>query len=226
MYKYALLMVACLSAPSAVAQDLSFYLRGNLGLGYSRDVRGGLASNTGFGGDLGQSGLIEGAFGLKIPGIARLEASLAHRGGLRGDGSALVGGTRIASQAKIRSTALMAHAYYDFPVFWRLSPYVGLGGGFANNRMGDVRRQLSSGAFGTVALPSERGDARTDFAWALMAGTGITVTDWLTLDLGYRYFDGGRVRSSGQEVGGAALTGRLAARVRLHEILAGVRIGF
>ena len=99
-------------------------------------------------------------------------------------------GTDLAPQDFATTTALM-NAYYDFPVSDTASPYVGagLGWGWA----GDGKAGDDDG-----------------FAWSLMAGLNLRMTDSIMADVGYRY------RNIG--VSGDNLND--------HAVLAGMRFSF
>lgn len=93
--------------------------------------------------------------------------------------------------ADITSAVFLANGYVDLGTWYGLTPFVGVGLGFANNRvsnMVDVDHQL--GGYGYAGDKS-----KTNFAWALMAGLGYNVSQNLKLELGYRYLNLGDVES-------------------------------
>ncbi|MGH6856886.1 MAG: outer membrane protein, partial [Methylocella sp.] len=74
------------------------------------------------------------------------------------------------------------------------------------------------GTFIFTDFDHSQSSMRYDFAWALMAGVAIAMTDRAQLDIGYRYLDLGSVPVlSG--VAGTSVT----QRVRASEVRAGVR---
>lgn len=89
------------------------------------------------------------------------------------------------------TTTALANAYYDFQVSDIASPYVGAG--------------LGWGWAGDGKLGDDDG-----FAWSLMAGLNLRVSDSVVADVGYRYRDIG--------VSGENLTD--------HAVLAGLRFSF
>ncbi len=109
------------------------------------------------------------------------------------------------------STGLgMANAYVDLGTFCALgclTPFLGAGVGFAQHTVRGVTDQgVINSAFyqagtGTVFLTSTptlataNSQSRTNFAWALMAGVAYNVTPNVTLEVGYRYLNMGRVES-------------------------------
>jgi opacity protein-like surface antigen len=89
------------------------------------------------------------------------------------------------------TTTALANAYYDFPVSDIASPYVGAGIGW--------------GWAGDAKVGDDDG-----FAWSLMAGLNLRMTDSIVADVGYRYRD---IMVTGED-----LTD--------HSILAGLRFSF
>lgn len=86
----------------------------------------------------------------------------------------------------------MVNAYADIGNFYGITPFVGVGVGFANHRVTgfqDVGFINGAGGFGYASPTSS-----TQFAWALHAGLAYTVTDNLKLELSYRYLDMGNAR--------------------------------
>ncbi|MEZ6024235.1 MAG: outer membrane beta-barrel protein [Hyphomonadaceae bacterium] len=71
----------------------------------------------------------------------------------------------------IEVTSLMGNLYYDFNRDGRFRPYVGAGVGVGHIEF--------------------FGEDDTGFAWQVMAGIGIPLSERLTLDLGYRHFEMG-----------------------------------
>ncbi len=108
--------------------------------------------------------------------------------------------------AKARTWDMMANAYVDMGNFVGFTPYLGAGLGFANVR---------------YSIDSDQGDYKSDdyrFAWALMAGVGIDLTQNVKLDLGYRY---GVV--NGGDIAGDALN--LSDKdIKSHQLRAGIRV--
>lgn len=123
--------------------------------------------------------------------------------------------------ADIRSNVFLLNGYYDFAASGNLQPYLGLGVGWAQNRMGTLKQSFPLGGNFFNALS---GGKKNNAAFALMAGVGIPQGSW-TLDIGYRYIDLGKIESgtiytslfSSFPVSG--LTGKL----RAHELTVGTR---
>lgn len=162
-----------------------WYLRGDLGYGYNSDPTA-TDSNGGIfaGEDLDDSFVIGGGIGYNLTRGLRMDFTLDYRNDadlyavfpaspttpLTGELSTLVG---------------MANLYYDFDMGHRITPYVGVGIGFASHTM-DAGK-LVSGA----DLVDYNGKTDTNFAWALMAGVDVDLRSNWKLDIGYRYLNMG-----------------------------------
>lgn len=125
--------------------------------------------------------------------------------------------------ADITSLALMANGYYDFSTSG-VSPYVGIGIGVAQNKLGTV--SFDDGAAFRGNVP---GDTKTGAAFAVMLGAGIPLGQSLVLDVGYRYVDLGEVRSktdAAVTVNGVVVPPPYpgaTGHVRAHELTVGLR---
>jgi opacity protein-like surface antigen len=119
-----------------------------------------------------------------------------------------------------------------------LTPYIGAGIGVTSLRFGNYAGTYAiSPAYAgvnpcgvgvlTCASPSVfPAKARTNLAWALMAGTAIELGGGLSIDLGYRYLHLGKTET-GIDPNVAAFTGS-AQKLKLktvdaHEIKVGLR---
>jgi opacity protein-like surface antigen len=113
--------------------------------------------------------------------------------------------------AKVRSWNLMANGYYDVPLPFG-TPYFGAGLGWASNKVNNVNFS-NSGV--TVRVP---GGTKSGVALALMAGVGVPITSTITLDIGYRYTDLGKLETSRAPNYSGAI-----GRLRTHEFVLGYR---
>ena len=102
----------------------------------------------------------------------------------------------------------MANAYLDLGTWSAVTPYVGAGVGAAFGRLGSTTTwRMQNGLPYHVTFPdalnanisyfnnwdSTNSTNYVNFAWALMAGFAIDVADHTKLDIGYRYFNAGRL---------------------------------
>jgi opacity protein-like surface antigen len=108
---------------------------------------------------------------------------------------------------KISSTVALANAYLDLGTWHGLTPFVGVGLGFAQHKLygasdiGSV--DFYAGGFGANATTfgTIADKSKTNFAWALHAGVGYDVTPGLKLELAYRYLHMGSVTSGASACG-------------------------
>jgi len=102
-------------------------------------------------------------------------------------------------KGNLTSLVTLFNGYIDLGTWNCLTPYIGAGIGFTQNRITGLTDQGSVGGAATLGFASN--GSNTDLAWALMAGVGYEVNKNLTLELGYRYLnlgDGqsGRIRNA------------------------------
>ena len=214
-------------APVAMASPHHCYFRGDLGYSWSRDpsVKFTQTGAAGFITDSVTNTSLDNTWigglgvgcGSGVRGI-RGELMFDWHGDrdLRGTLAAPLGGTLSSS---VRSYTLMFNGYYDLGRFDRWTPYIGAGVGVAHN-------DLDSVTF--TALPNTLlGGDRWSLAWSLMAGVGVQVTDRITLDIGYRYIDMGKVNSSTVDNTGFAANAPVRVDdLTAHEFKVGLRFAF
>ena len=90
---------------------------------------------------------------------------------------------------------VMANAYVDLGTWWCLTPFVGVGAGYAQHRftaLSDVG-YVSNGTtgFGYAQMNS----SEWKFAWALHAGVAYNVNQNFKMELAYRYLNFGNVNT-------------------------------
>jgi opacity protein-like surface antigen len=170
---------------------------GGLALGYDMARRGGLPVRV----------EIEGF--LRDRGTKSWDRSFTEENGN--------GVATLTTRNRATVSTLFANAYFDIPLGWMLTPYVGGGLGIS---FIDYRTNLSLGG----VQEASSSDDRTNFAWNLGAGLAWGFTQNMALDLNYRYVDAGRGRTDvdlglGEEV-------RSRSDIFLHEFLLGLRYTF
>jgi opacity protein-like surface antigen len=113
--------------------------------------------------------------------------------------------------AKVQAMTALFNGYFDLGTWYRLTPYVGAGGGVGYVTIRDFQS--------TNAPPFVNGDNdQWKFVWAGMAGVGWAVGPNLTLDLGYRYLSLGNLHSGSDAAGSMTLR-----NVAGHEVRVGLR---
>ncbi|MRR16042.1 MAG: porin family protein [Deltaproteobacteria bacterium] len=189
-------------------------------------------------GDFGSFPLAEAALGRRLLPWLRVDLALTYRFHMNYDGNAnfLSVGSSQPVSAKADSLSGMLNVFVDINGFlpgkklWRFEPYLGGGAGFAYNRLGEMTF-LFPGNPGAHKISITPAGDRTDFAYMLAAGTGIILTDRLSLDVAYRYSDLGRVETSAGNMfmdvipAGIAVNG-IESRLRTHGLTVGLRYQF
>ena len=90
---------------------------------------------------------------------------------------------------------VMANAYVDLGTWWCLTPFVGVGAGFAQHRftaLTDVG-YVSNGTTGFGYAQTDSSEWK--FAWALHAGVAYNVNQNFKMELAYRYLNFGSVNT-------------------------------
>ena len=124
---------------------------------------------------------------------------------------------------------LLANGYLDLGTWDGFTPYLGAGAGvswgrtkqsvnftFGNGLPCQANCAIGGGFF--ADFDRSQSNITYRFAWALMAGVAIAMTDHTQLDVGYRYVDLGSITGL-SSVTGTAVT----QKVRANEVRAGVR---
>jgi opacity protein-like surface antigen len=133
-------------------------------------------------------------------------------------------------EGSVRSVALMANGYRDFDSGGKITPFVTVGLGLAQNTMSDWTR-INPDAGRTRR--SFEGDSDTGLAWSVGAGVSWDVGPVLgsapaKLDLTWRYFDLGSVTGGTEPLPGSGAGGNpveaLNFDVNDHVIALGLRI--
>jgi opacity protein-like surface antigen len=160
--------------------------------------------------DVGSGGVLSGGVGYRFSPHVRGDLTVGYRGYKLNASDASVPPTKF--KGTVTSLNAMASGYYDFATTgW--TPYLGIGLGLSQNKIGTVTFDDGAGFNGTLA-----GGTKAGVAAAFMAGAGIPLSDRLTLDVGYRYISLGALEiPAGGGYGGAS--GKLNA----HELTVGVR---
>ena len=135
--------------------------------------------------DLGTGSAFGFSVGKYLTDSFRLELEAIKRTGYAYDARYTAFPT-FTEEAKIQTEALFINSFYDFQPFslksTSITPYLGGGVGISRNKMGtDVRH--SNG----VPIQAIDGDTISQFAYKLSAGTLVSLTEQLSLDVNYQY---------------------------------------
>lgn len=246
------------STGAAMAQMSGFYLRGDAGYGWSReDTFSDSAPNSddaAFGtnaagvitsskGDFDRSAAFQIGAGYQVSPMFRADLTLGHRPGFKFDNAITPprfggGANSQTFSADVKNTTVMLTGYLDLAgfapsTFGDFQPYVGIGIGYARNSLSSALVRATGAAAGvpngTYTLPSK---TETGFAWSLTAGTAYRITSALSVDVGYRYLDLGKVSTdtgnyaATGDFAAGAVTSKVEADLRAHELTIGIRYAF
>lgn len=174
---------------------------------------------------IADSFLIGGALGYRIGPNIRTDLSVDYLGSanVSGHSTAAVPST---GSAKLDSLVGLLNGYIDLPIsiFGPVRPYIDAGVGIAQNMLGQTTG--ISGAVGPFTLA---GASRTNFAWAVGAGAGYSLTQHLMLDVSYRFLDVGQIWSdSTLSFAGMSMevTPSKTEAAGVHELTIGLRYEF
>lgn len=191
-------------------------------------------------GDFGRFPLAEVAVGRRFLPWLRADLSLAYRFHMQYEGNAnfipLTVGANQPVSADANSISGMANVFFDIngllpqKKLWRFQPYAGGGVGISYNRI-DRMTFLFPENTGRHKISITPSGARKDLAFMLAVGTGILLTEHLSLDIAYRYFDLGRVETDpglmymDTRPAGIAINS-IESRLRTHGLAIGLRYQF
>jgi len=148
--------------------------------------------------DLGTGSALGFSAGKYLTDNFRLELEATKRTGYEFDARLFTFPT-FTYKAKIETHALFINGFYDFQPFsisnTPITPYLGGGVGFSRNKMGTTVQNENGLPDGTTF----NGNTINQFAYKLSAGTLVSLTEQLSLDVNYQYvnlgaFKGGSTR--------------------------------
>jgi opacity protein-like surface antigen len=181
--------VVCLVAlSSAEAQDMTgtIYLQFQGGL--SGAMEPDLKLENVVSSELGSTPFLGAGAAYQIRRNIRADFTLTYRGGFEQNAEL---GNSINAKADFQSTAAMFNVTYEFSEWSGLTPYITGGLGYVYNHLDQVSITADNRPLANIQAGG----------WANLGGQiggGITIpfaNDW-ALDVGYRYFDGGKYESS------------------------------
>ncbi len=179
----------------AVAIDLEgYYITAKGGVSKTRDT-GETTFNAQNGAlrtleneDLGTGSAFGFSVGKYLTNSFRLELEAIKRTGYEYDARFTTAGlTTVTEEAKIQTEALFVNGFYDFQPFsirkTAITPYLGGGVGISRNKMGADATYIN----GLPDGGSASGNTINQFAYKLSAGTLVSLTEQLSLDVNYQY---------------------------------------
>ena len=184
--------------------------------------------------DLGTGSAFGFSVGKYLTDSFRLELEAIKRAGYEYDARVSNAGlTSISEKAKIQTEALFINGFYDFQPFsmsnTSITPYLGGGVGISRNKMGTIVRH-GNGIPNSVSI---NGNTINQFAYKLSAGTLVSLTEQLSLDVNYQYvnlgaFKGGTERSDrGVRLPARELQrGTNGGEIKTQELMVGLQYTF
>ena len=234
-----LLAVLLLTLPTmAVAVDLDGYYFTAKG-GVSKTMDTGTTALNNLGGqlrtfeneDLGTGSAFGFSVGKYLTNNFRLELEAIKRTGYEYDANASTPFTAFTEESKIQTEAVFINGFYDFQPFsmrnTAITPYLGGGVGISKNKMGTGVEHIDGIPSGVTV------DDNTihQFAYKLSAGTLVSLTEQLSLDVNYQYvnlgaFKGGPGVYSNGVFAGNLQRGINGGEIKTQELMVGLQYKF
>jgi len=222
----------------SVAVDLDGYYITAKG-GVSKTFNTGTTSFTAIGGllrpfeneDLGTGSAFGFSVGKYLTDSFRLELEAIKRTGYEYDArSSSAEFSNITYEANIQTEAVFVNGFYDFQPFTMsntaITPYLGGGVGISRNKMGTAVNH-TNGIPDPLTLD---GDTVNQFAYKLSAGTLVSLTEQLSLDVNYQYVNLGAFKSGTEfllrGVSGNIPRGFNGGDIKTQELMVGLQYKF
>lgn len=155
---------------------------------------------------------VGGALGGRLGDHVRAEVNLSYR--RSGIDQLAAPGVILAGAGNVGLFSAMANVYWDILPDAAVIPYLGAGLG-----LGVV--SVDSDAAANVLIVN---DSAVAFAWNILAGASVPVSERISLSLGYRYLATTRAELAATLVG--AGTGTIGAKFDAHEVVFGAKFWF
>ena len=210
-----------------------FYITVKGGFSKSRDTgkihfEDDVQKNTNEDEDLGAGYIFGLSVGKYITNNLRLELEASQRGDLEFNSAPSGATPGFEYKADIDTKSVLINGFYDFQPFIinssSVTPYLGGGIGFSRNELGTVT-ETSTG--GTVFID---GDKLSQFAYKFAAGTLVSLTKKLSIDISYQYVDLGRFKSgknlSNNGVRSALTKEHNGGEIKTQELMIGLQYKF
>ena len=180
--------------------------------------------------DLGTGYVFGLSVGKYITNNFRVELEASQRGGLEYDTEyASEPNLGVTTKADIKTQSIFINGFYDFESFAiinsSVTPYIGGGIGISRNKMGVTTEVTPENAVAYLD-----GNKVSQFAYKLAAGTLVSLTESLSLDINYQYVDLGSFKSGLGFVSGG-YTGNLTealngGEIKTQELTVGLQYKF
>lgn len=213
-----------------------FYITPKGGISKSMDT-GVILGDTGGGqfdikdNDLGTGYVFGLSVGKYITNNFRVELEASQRGGLEYDTEyASEPNLGTTNKADIKTQSIFINGFYDFESFAIINslvtPYIGGGIGISKNKMGVVTEVTPENEVAYLD-----GNKVSQFSYKLAAGTLVSLTESLSLDINYQYVDLGSFKSGLGYVASGGATGNLTealngGEIKTQELMVGLQYKF
>ena len=213
-----------------------FYITPKGGISKSMDT-GVILGDTGGGqfdikdNDLGTGYVFGLSVGKYITNNFRVELEASQRGGLEYDTEyASEPNLGTTTKADIKTQSIFINGFYDFESFAIINslvtPYIGGGIGISKNKMGVVTEVTPENEVAYLD-----GNKVSQFSYKLAAGTLVSLTESLSLDINYQYIDLGSFKSGLGYVASGGATGNLTealngGEIKTQELMVGLQYKF
>jgi len=196
------------------------YLRIDGGYAMTSDPDGTGANGPHLSSATQDTGLVSIGLGTRVEEQVRVEGSITYRSPMAIDGTNGAGNT---ISGEVESMSAMLNLYYDATQVheWMgsntFTPYIGAGIGVS---------MLDTDSMVTAGGNTERGTQVYNLTYAAMAGVTSTLSEQVSLDLGYRFINLGQYEQDGSFTNGTSTTATKYDDLFAHEFRAGVRFQF
>ncbi len=182
--------------------------------------------------DLGTGSAFGFSVGKYLTNSFRLELEATKRTGYEYDARFTTAGlTTATEEAKIETHALFINGFYDFQPFTMsntaITPYLGGGVGISRNKMKTIVERVNGIPDGVTV------DDNTinQFAYKLSAGTLVSLTEQLSLDVNYQYVNLGAFKSGTDIYQNGAFVGNMqrpfnGGDIKTQELMVGLQYTF
>ena len=181
--------------------------------------------------DLGTGYVFGLSVGKYITNNFRVELEASKRGGLEYDTEyASEPNLGTTTKADIKTQSIFINGFYDFESFAIINslvtPYIGGGIGISKNKMGVVTEVTPENEVAYLD-----GNKVSQFSYKLAAGTLVSLTESLSLDINYQYVDLGSFKSGLGYVASGGATGNLTealngGEIKTQELMVGLQYKF
>ena len=180
--------------------------------------------------DLGTGSAFGFSVGKYLTDSFRLELEAIKRTGYEYDARFTIF-TTVTEEAKIQTEAVFINGFYDFQPFTirntAITPYLGGGVGISRNKMGTTVQDINGIPTGTTL----DGNTINQFAYKLSAGTLVSLTEQLSLDVNYQYVNLGAFKGGTEVLFNGAFNNTLqrgfnGGDIKTQELMVGLQYTF